>query len=113
MKYFIFIFLSVFLSSQTFAENIEPSDGIDILEVLDRYSTLNGVKFVTDPRIKGKVTMIGFKLDEIDKTDLNNILLIHNMVAYKKVMWFISFQFKELESLVKNGKPATKYNKTN
>ena len=92
MKYFIFIFLSIFLSSQAFAENIEPSNteniesssGIDILEVLDRYSTLNGVKFVTDPRIKGKVTMIGFKLDEIDKTDLNNILLIHNMVAYKK-----------------------------
>jgi len=51
MKYFIFIFLSVFLSSQAFAESIEPSDGIDILEVLVAYKKSDVVYIVPVQRV--------------------------------------------------------------
>lgn len=97
MKYFIFIALSVLFSSGAFAEDVQPSTEVEILEVLENYSKRTDVKFVTDPRIRGKVSMIGLKLDEIDKTDLNKILLIHNMVAYENsdVVYVIPVQIED------------------
>ena len=96
MKYFVFVFLSVLVSSQVFAERVEPN-GVDILEILESYSKSNDVKFVVDPRIRGQVNMIGLKLEEIDKTDLNNILQLHGMTAYKKsdVVYIVPAQREE------------------
>ena len=41
--------------------------------------------------------MIGLKLEEIDKTDLNNILQLHGMTAYKKsdVVYIVPAQREE------------------
>lgn len=84
MKYLILIFLSIFTSMTVSAQQIERSDRMDIHEILQSYSDRTGVKFVTDPRVKGRVKMIGIELNELDQTDLNKILLVHNFVAYEK-----------------------------
>ena len=84
MKYLCLVFLFVVIPISAFAQQLTRPDRMDILEILESYSDRTGVKFVTDPRVKARVKMIGIKLDELDQTDINKILLIHSFVAYEK-----------------------------
>ena len=84
MKYLIILFLNVFLTTQVPAAEGGGVPRIDIIEILDSYAKRTGTKFVADPRVKAKVRLIGFGLDEIDKVDLNQIIVMHSFVAYEK-----------------------------
>ena len=80
----LLLLISILVSCSAFAHEPEFSDRTDMNHILQSYSDRTGVKFVTDPRVKARVNMIGIKLEDLDQTDLNKILLIHNFVAYEK-----------------------------
>ena len=70
-------------TSNVIAHEIED-DRISIDHLLAKYSELNNTKFVTDPRVKGRVKVIGLKLEEITQSNLIDILVIHNFIATEK-----------------------------
>ena len=96
MKYCLFIIMSIVLFSEVSAKEGQAVDRPDIQKVIDHYSNRTKTKFVIDPRVRGKVNMVGLKLDEIGQEDLNNILLVHNVVAYKKgdVVYIVPIQIE-------------------
>jgi type II secretory pathway component GspD/PulD (secretin) len=67
------------------AQAHEPkfSERTDILHIIESYSNRTGTKFVTDPRVKARVNMIGLDIEEVTQTNLMDIFLIHNFTAYK------------------------------
>jgi len=72
--------------STPFAYSHEPkfSDRTDIIHILESYSERTDVKFVTDPRVKARVNMVGIDIDELTQTNLMDILLVHDFTAYEK-----------------------------
>lgn len=79
----ILLFILLGQASSNIAHEI-VDDRIDIDHLLATYSELNGTKFVTDPRVRGRVKVIGLKLEEITQTNLIDILVIHNFIATEK-----------------------------
>lgn len=84
MRYLIIYLLSVLILAPVSATEMENVPRINIIDILDSYSKRTGTKFVADPRVKARVRLIGLGLDEIDQTDLNQILSMHSFVAYEK-----------------------------
>ncbi len=78
----VFITLCLFYSA--FAHEATSSDRIDIIHIIDSYSKRTGAKFVTDPRVKARVNVVGLDLDELSQTNLIDILRIHAFTAYER-----------------------------
>ncbi len=80
------ILLLVFMPYASLVSSHEPefSDRTDIIHIIENYSQRTGVKFVTDPRIKARVKMVGIKLEDLTQTNMMDIFLIHGFTAYKK-----------------------------
>ena len=76
----------IFLCFFSLANAHEPkfSDRTDILHILESYSERTGTKFVTDPRVKARVNMIGLDIDAVTQKNLNEILNLHVFVAYER-----------------------------
>lgn len=66
------------------AHEPQYSDGMDFHHLLQAYSERTGVKFVVDPRVKGRVNMIGLSEDDLSQTNLVDILRLHNFAALEK-----------------------------
>ena len=84
MKNIFIVLLGLTSSLTAYCHEPEYSERTDIIHILQAYSDRTGVKFVTDPRVKARVNMIGLKLADLDQTDINKILLLHNFIAYEK-----------------------------
>lgn len=84
MKKLLTFSVLLMISFSVNAHEPEYSERTDIIHILQSYSDRTGVKFVTDPRVKARVNMIGLKLEDLDQTDINKILLVHSFVAYEK-----------------------------
>ena len=52
-----------------------------LVGLLDQYSQSTGTKFVIDPRVRAKVTLIGIDTTNLDATTLIGILNIHGFAA--------------------------------
>lgn len=52
-----------------------------LVDLLNQYSTTNGTKFVVDPRVKAKVTMVGINSSDLNAATLIGILNIHGFTA--------------------------------
>lgn len=70
----VLVVLFSLVASIANAHEPEYSDRTDIIHILESYSERTGVKFVTDPRVKARVNMIGIKLEDLDQIDINKIL---------------------------------------
>ena len=53
-----------------------------LVELLDQYSTANGTKFVVDPRVHAKATLVGIVTEDLDASTLIGILNIHGFTAF-------------------------------
>lgn len=53
----------------------------DLVEMLERYSAAHGTPFVIDPRVNGRVTLIGIDELQIDRPTLVGDLNIHGYAA--------------------------------
>ena len=82
MKIVSSIALTVLLALPTFAVGNEcVTTESQIVELLDQYAQKNGTKFVIDPRVRAKVTLVGIDTLHLDAPTLVGILNIHGMVA--------------------------------
>jgi len=54
---------------------------IDVIELITSFSKSSEMKFVVDPRVTGKVKLVGFDDTEMDFETLAKILWVHNYVA--------------------------------
>lgn len=84
MKNILIVLLGLTSSLAAYSHEPEFSERTDIIHILQAYSDRTGVKFIADPRVKARVNMIGLKLADLDQTDINKILFMHNFVAYEK-----------------------------
>ena len=84
MNDFILIIVIALIASPAFSHEPKLSDRIDIIHILESYSERTDVKFVTDPRVKARVNMVGLTVEELTQTNLMDILIIHNFTAYEK-----------------------------
>lgn len=84
MSKIVLILLTIVFTLPASSHEPEYSQRTDIIHILDAYSEKTGVKFVADPRVKAQVNMIGLKVEDIEKVDLVEILLLHAFVAYEK-----------------------------
>ena len=85
MKIIPYLLISfVFLFSKFLSAHEDVGEVIPIDHLIEKYSENHGTKFVLDPRVKAKVNIVGFSLDEINQTGLMDILLIHNFIAHEK-----------------------------
>ena len=75
--------LLVLFSGVPYAHD-DVGEVVPLDHLIAKYSEVNGTKFVLDPRVRAKVNLVGFKLEEITQTNLIDILLIHNFIAYEK-----------------------------
>lgn len=69
-----------FVPGMTNADECETSTS-PLVDLLDHYSKANGTKFVVDPRVKAKVTLVGIDSSELDAATLIGILNIHGFTA--------------------------------
>ena len=81
MKAFaVALLLSTCLATPLFAQDCVTSEN-PLVALLDQYSQKNGTRFVVDPRVKAKVTLVGVDSDELDAAVLVGILNIHGFTA--------------------------------
>ena len=52
-----------------------------LVELLNQYSVIHGTKFIVDPRVRAKVTLVGIDTQDIDSATLIGILNIHGFTA--------------------------------
>jgi type II secretory pathway component GspD/PulD (secretin) len=52
-----------------------------LLQLLNQYSQEHGTKFVVDPRVRARVTLVGIDISAIDARTLTGVLSIHGFVA--------------------------------
>lgn len=80
------LLLVVFLlgiNSNAIAEDCQVSES-PLVELLDQYSKAYDAKFIIDPRVRQKVTLIGIQTDSINSSMLIGILNIHGYTAKTK-----------------------------
>ena len=84
IKYIVLISL-ILLNTDT-ATSHEPkfSDRTDLGHIIASYSEREGIKFVLDPRVKARVNMIGLDINQVSKTNLIDIFLLHSFTAHEK-----------------------------
>lgn len=99
MSKIVLILLTIVFTLPASSHEPEYSQRTDIIHILDAYSEKTGVKFVADPRVKAQVNMIGLKVEDIEKVDLVEILLLHAFVAYEKMLWCMLFLRSSKRSL--------------
>lgn len=79
----VFVVLLCFLSSAAISEDCVTSE-TPLLQLLNRYSKEHGTKFVVDPRVRAKVTLVGIDLTVLDAGTLIGVLNIHGFTALTK-----------------------------
>ena len=52
-----------------------------LVDLLNQYSVIHGTKFIVDPRVRAKVTLVGIDTQDIDSAMLIGILNIHGFTA--------------------------------
>ena len=83
-KYFILISLILLNTNTAISHEPKFSDRTDLGHIVASYSQRTGIKFVLDPRVKARVNMIGLDIDQVSKTNLIDIFLLHSFTAHEK-----------------------------
>lgn len=78
-----FVVLLCFLSSAAISNDCVTSE-TPLLQLLDQYSKEHGTKFVVDPRVRAKVTLVGIDPAVLDAGTLIDVLNIHGFTALAK-----------------------------
>ncbi len=68
------------LSSFASADECNTSEN-PLVDLLNQYSVIHGTKFVVDPRVRARVTLVGIDTQDIDSAMLIGILNIHDFTA--------------------------------
>ena len=55
-----------------------------LVQLLNQYSQDHGTRFIVDPRVRAKVTLVGINPDELDSGTLIGVLNIHGYTALAK-----------------------------
>jgi type II secretory pathway component GspD/PulD (secretin) len=83
-----FFFASLILSLCLFPLGALPDDCVSseapLIQLLEQYSRQHGTKFVVDPRVSAKVTLIGIEPTALDAATLIGVLNIHGYTALAK-----------------------------
>jgi len=59
----------------------EPESGIPVQELIAIVAKKTGKKFLVDPRVRARVTLIGQDLRTFDQSDLATVLSVHGFMA--------------------------------
>jgi type II secretory pathway component GspD/PulD (secretin) len=59
----------------------EPEGGIPVQELITIVAQKTGKKFLVDPRVRARVTLIGQDLRTLDQSDLATVLSVHGFMA--------------------------------
>ncbi len=78
----LLVLLLTTFSYSVFAQNKINID-VPIEKVILSYAESSNEKFVIDPRVKGKVRLLGQELSSLSLDDLNIILEVHNFAAVR------------------------------
>ncbi|MEM7360025.1 MAG: hypothetical protein AAF431_13065 [Pseudomonadota bacterium] len=84
MKHIVIAFIVFFVSQSAFAQfknTAVPS--IDIDELVGAYATRSGERVLLDPRVKGRVQLLGQSITELSYENLATILRLHQFGTYR------------------------------
>jgi len=79
-KYLPALMLLCGLSSLANAHECESSEA-RLIDLLNQYSDSYGTKFVVDPRVRAKVSLVGIQTESINTAMLIGILNMHGFAA--------------------------------
>jgi len=80
VKTIVLLFVTGSVSAQP---KIESLSEILVEEIIAMYADSTGEKVVIDPRVKGRVRLIGHRGNKLSYSELSTILNVHNFAAYK------------------------------
>ncbi len=88
--------LLMVLPVAAYSDECTTSD-MPLVQLLDTYSKTYGTKFVVDPRVRAKVTLIGIDSSVIDTATLIGVLNLHGYTARDKegVVYVMPYKVSE------------------
>ena len=84
MKYRLIVFITLLITTNAFSQTLNnTSEEVDIGRVLQAYAQSSGEKIIVDPRVKGKIHVLGISLEKLSFAELTTLFHVHNYSIYR------------------------------
>lgn len=111
MKKIIQIAVLLFATGNTLAQGQQrDEDSITLREVINRYASDSGESVLVDPRVKGKVALLGGSTKSLSYDNFTTILKVHNFASYRSGGYLIVIPLNVIkQQAIELLKPEQKY----